>query len=175
MNIEDFKEELNKSYKQIFKIGLILFLLCGGISAAIIAFSDEFDRTTIVGLCIFGLFVVIGALMVVSATITKGKIARGEHELLLAIRNNENLIVWIYQHTMTTQHELSSKKHKNHSLQAYKSDGKPFRFMVKSEERLHEMITFLSAQFPSALVGFSEENRKEASQIVGKEIKVGNF
>jgi hypothetical protein len=171
MNLQDFKNELIKSYNKQFKIGLTLFLMCGAVSALIIVFVGLADRSAIVGLCLFGLFVLIGLFMMISSIITKRKIKSDQHEILVAINNKTDSIAWIYQHVMTTQHELSNKKHKNHIVFAYKMDGKAHRFMLKEEIQVHAMIQYLSEQFPRALVGFSEENRMAASKVVGKEIK----
>lgn len=171
MNLQDFKNELIKSYNKQFKIGLVLFLMCTVVSALIVVFVGFNDRSAIAGLCIFGLFVLIGLFMMISSIITKGKIKTDQHEILVAINNKTDAIAWIYQNVMTTQHELSNKKHKNHIVVAYKMDGKAHRFMLKEETQVHAMISFLAEQFPRAIVGFSEENREAASKIVGKEIK----
>jgi hypothetical protein len=175
MNINEFKVELIKSYNQILKIGVILLLMCGSISSAIIIFGDFSQNTTIAGLSIFGLFVLIGLGMMTSSLLIKRKIKTDTHELLIAIKNKENLLIWIFEHVMTTQHELSNKKHNNHIVTAYKKDGKIFRFMLKQESQVQEMITFLSSQFPHALIGYSEENRIETGKVLGTEIKQSMF
>jgi len=175
MNLESFKNELIKSYNKQFKIGLVLFLLCSVVNALIVVFVGLSDRSAIVGLCIFGLFILIGLFMMISSIITKGKIKSDQHEILIAINNKTDAIAWIYQHVMTTQHELSNKKHKNHIVVAYKLDGKAHRFMLKEEAQVLVMITFLSEQFPRAIIGFSEENRLAASKVIGKEIKATTF
>ncbi|MDG1475966.1 MAG: hypothetical protein P8Q14_02365 [Vicingaceae bacterium] len=171
MNLQGFKNELIKSYNKQFRIGLVLFLMCAAVCALIIVFVGINNRGAIAGLCIFGLFVLIGLFMMISSIITKGKIKSDQHEILVAINNRTDAIAWVYQHVMTTQHELSNKKHKNHIVVAYKLDGKAHRFMLKEETQVHEMISFLAEQFPRALVGFSEENREAASKVIGKEIK----
>ncbi len=171
MDKEDFKYELLKSNRKIFRIGLTLLLICGTTCALIIGFMGLTERSAIVGVCLFGLFVLIGLFMMISGLRAKGKIKSGEHELLIAINNQTNYVVWVYQHTMTTKAEFATKKHKNFSLILYTESGKRLGFMVKEESRLIEMINFLSSKFPNALVGYTEENRIAASDIIGQEIK----
>ena len=171
MDNKEFKSELIKSYNQLFKIGLILFLICGLITLSILIFMGLSERTAIAGLSIFGLFVFIGATMMISSLMIKQKIKTDRHELLIAIRNNDNFLVWIYEHIMTTQHELSNKQHKNYMVTAYKKDGKILKFMLKEQSKVHDMIEYLSSEFPNALTGFTEENRIEAGKVLGQDIK----
>lgn len=171
MNLEGFKSELLAAQKRIVRIGLILFLICAGICAAILAFSDTSSRTSIVGLCIFGPFTLIGLLMFITSNQKKQKIKSGDHELIKAIQNKTDLVVWVYQQTMTTQHEMMAKKSKNFHIMIHKKDGKFLQFMPKTEAQVQAMIQFLSEQFPNAVIGYSEENRKLVSQQIGKEIK----
>ena len=142
---------------------------------AVLVFGDFSERTTIVGLCIFGPFVPLTLFMLINSLRTKAKIISNEHEILLAIKNKENFIVWVYQHTMTTTQEHTNHKHKDYSLIMHKPNGKSLRFMIKEESQVHEMIDFISSKFPMAVVGFSEENRMEVSKIIGKEIKVSSL
>lgn len=171
MTLQAFKFELEKSYNQLQRIGLILFLLFGSICTLTLIFVSEYDRSIIIFLCLFGLFAPLGFFMFLTSIRNKKKVRNGEHEILEAINTGNDFVVWFFQHTLITKNELITKKNKSHSLQIYTKGGKPIRFMIKSEERLHEMIAFLSGHFPNALIGYTEENRLEASEIIGQKIK----
>lgn len=172
MNLDGFKSELINAQKRIIKIGFRFLLICGGISALILFFAGTTNRSAFILGCIFGSFGVIGLLMMITSILKNKKINSDEHELIKAIKNkNDKLVIWIYQSTMITEYKTAAHQHKSFYLILYKSDGKKFQFISKTEAQTQSLIEFLSSCFPNALVGYSEENRRLASEIVGKELK----
>lgn len=171
MNLEQFKLELIAAQKRILKYGLWFFLISGIVAVLVIVFGGGFDRSVIIGLCFTGLFLLIGFFMMFTSFKWIQQIKSGEYELIKAIENKldfPDYIVWIYQSTMVTEHNVIAKKSKNYHLVVNNNKGRVFQFMPNTEQQVQDMIEFLSERFPNALVGYSEENKKLAKERIRK-------
>lgn len=173
MDIVEFKSQLIKAQRRMLRHGFMFFFFAAVVATLVIIFVGLSDRSGKVGMIFIGMFLVIGLVMMIKSLNEIGKIRSGEHGLIKAIENKldyPDYVVWIYQLTMVTKHEMIEHKSRHASLIIRNNIGKSLVFMPNSEEQVHDLIDFLSSEFPNALVGFSEENRKKASKIVGKEL-----
>lgn len=156
MNFEILKSILIKSNnKQLFISIILLFI---GFVMAVGSYSNGNNKT---GWIISILFILFGLLVFIKSLSNHKKIKNNTLPLLQAIKNQQtDDVVWIYQKDIISKVE-GVKVGKSSNLCICFRNDKYFEIVLGKKTNPEEVITYLSNAFPRALIGFSEENKKE--------------
>jgi hypothetical protein len=156
MNFEIFKSILIKSNRKIFFTGLVLLSI--GIPMAIGSFFANNNKA---GWIISIIFILLGLLIFIRSLSDFNKIKNDKLPLLYAIKNNQmDYLAWIYQKEIIGKVE-GVKVSKSNNIVVCSKNNKHFEIVLSKKADPNEVITYLSNSFPKALIGFSEENKKE--------------
>jgi len=163
MNHETFKEILAKSGKKQVRIGILLFGI--GLLFTAIPFLDPSDVGTggLIALIILaGVTLLLGFYLIYAGRRTKAQLSRGNHPLMSAILNNDQLFILWFHEQVTAVKNFESRA--DHQIWLYHRSNKPITISVKKDQ-VEPTMNYLHIHFPNALVGFNEENRKKMKEM----------
>lgn len=162
MNLESFKEVIIKSGNRMFLVGLLPFLIGAGLLAGAAAAGGTALWVT------GGIFTAIGFLMFFIGVKSKSQVKNNTHPIIKAIIEKEtDFVVWFYDKRIKSQVEGIQVGQSSNLVVIYKN-GKGTEIILGKGKNIDPLMTYLSNEFPSAEVGYSDESRAKMSQLLGK-------
>lgn len=166
MNYDIFKSILAKSSQKILLVGLLLFFI--GVPILI---SNLFGDSNTAAWVISIIFIILGLLVIIRSINDLIKIKSDTLPLLNAINQKQlDYIIWIYQKEITSKVE-GVKVGKSNNIIVCSNNNKHYEIVLGKKISPTEIIQYLSALFPKAYVGYSDEIKKEVELIFKKNIK----
>lgn len=163
MNYELFKAILAKSNQRILLVSVLLLVI-----GTPMAIGSYFANNNKAGWVISIIFLLLGILVLNKALKDKKAINDDTLPLLAAIRRNQNdFLVWIYQKEITSKVE-GVKVGKSNNIVVYTNQNKLIEIVLTKKSSPSEVIDYLSHHFPTALVGFSDENQQKFKLLLKK-------